>query len=220
MRLKYKLATAFAAVLAVAGCHNTDPTKMDFPDHTNRGLVLLQVEPASVPYSIVLVPYDEVKHEVTLARIGQPAIYIDIDPSTTPTYVARKMEPGTYVIQAVNTQKHWEVCFHDQTRAFAVNTNEALFLGDFRPAQHLAQIESFAKADHQTTSHMTDLYNYFDGIVPPQITAPTTNSADFLLAKRYEAASMPTLQGRLKPAEYQSAHFATNDDILGHRNCF
>jgi hypothetical protein len=218
--LKYRLGAAFAAVLAVAGCHNTDPTKIDFPDHTNRGLVLLQVEPASVPYSIVLVPYDEAKHEVTLARIGQPAIYIYIDPSTAPTYVARKMEPGTYAIQAVNTQKHWEVCFHDQTRSFAINTNEALFLGDFRPAQHLRQIESFAKADNQTTSRIADLYDYFDGIVPPQLTTPTTDSADFLLAKRYEAASMPMLLGRLKPVAYQPAHFATSDDFLGHRHCF
>jgi hypothetical protein len=218
--LKYKLATAFAAVLAVAGCHNTDPTTIDFPDHTKKGLVLLQVEPASVPYSIILAPYDEATHEVTMSRIAQPPVLIDIDPSATPTYVARKVEPGTYVIQAVNTQKHWEVCFHDRTRSFAINTNEALFLGDFRPAQHLAQIESFAKAGNQTTSRMTELYNYYDDIIPPQLTTPKTDSADFLLAKRYEAASMPTLQGRLKPADYQPAHFATNDDILGHRNCF
>lgn len=104
--------------------------------------------------------------------------------------------------------------------SFAIDTNEALFLGDLRPAQHLRQIESFAKADNQTTSHLADLFDYFDGIIPPQITAPTTNSADFLLAKRYEAASMPTLQGRLKPVAYQPANFSTNDDFLGHRHCF
>ena len=217
--MKYKFAGAFTAALALAGCHNTDPTKMDFPDHTNRGLVLLQVEPASVPYTIVLVQYDEAKHELTMAGLAQPPIYIDIDPTTTPTYIARKLEPGTYAIQAVNTQKSWAVCFHDQTRSFTVAPSTALFLGDFRPTLHLRQIESFAKAANQTTANATTLYDYYDGIIPPQITTPKADSADFLLAKRYEAASMPKLMGQLKPVEYQPAHFATNNDILGHRHC-
>jgi len=139
---------------------------------------------------------------------------------TTSGYVALVIDPGTYVFQNLSQQGLWAVCFHDDTKSFTVRPGEAVFLGELNPIPNLRQLQSLVAANGDGTVRGNGpLHHYFDGIMFPNITAPTENSADFMRAKEFEAHSMPMLHGRLKPVAYKMARFGTGYAPIGTHIC-
>jgi hypothetical protein len=174
-------------------------------------------EPAGVDYTIQIADYDPVGRRLTNKLFGTTAV--NIDASAKAAYIATKLAPGTYVFQDLVQQQHWAVCFSDDTRTFTVHAGEAVFLGDFRPRPHLGQLERRASEAGELRGGSGSVFHYFGDITPPQFTTPTADSADFLLAKRYEATDMPKLHGRLQPVAYQPATFETGSLPFGRRLC-
>src|SRR6185437_15718138 len=123
------------------------------------------------------------------------------------------------VFQDLVQQQAWAVCFNERSRSFSVHAGDAVFLGDYQPALNLAQLSQFAHQSGQLIAQRSSVFHYFDHIAPPQITAPNATSADFLAAKQYEAASMPSLHGRLQPVVYRPAKFGTGYTLFGERVC-
>jgi hypothetical protein len=76
-----------------------------------------------------------------------------------------------------------------------------------------------AQESGQLVGNQNSVYHYFDNIIPPQITTPNAASGDFLAAKQYEAASMPTLHGRLQPVVYNGAKFGVGYTLAADRVC-
>jgi hypothetical protein len=125
------------------------------------------------------------------------------------------------VFQDVVQQHIWGLCFNNASRAFTVRPNEAVFLGDFKPNVHLVQLEHLAAKHGETTGQPgMSMNDFFDAeILPPQVTPPGPDTPDFLAAKQYEAASMPSLKGRLQPAQYRPAKFGVGYVWTGQRVC-
>jgi hypothetical protein len=180
--------------------------------------ILILAEPSPIPYVLHISKYDEQKNKLALGTFSGN-ILVEVEPSTVPVYLAKKVEPGTYVYSALYHQLEWAACFQRDTRQFSVNAGEAVFLGDFKPSANFAQIERLAVASGSTTVYGLRTIFYYDGILPPQITSPSTDSPDFLSAKNYETSSLPSLHGRLQPVVYKPAAFQPGTDLLGHSVC-
>lgn len=210
--------TCLVATAGLAACTPPDPSKIAFPDQSPKALVLMKVEPANVGYVLQLARFNEPEQALDAGSFGGFEPLAVVDPVGT-HYVARLLDPGTYVIQDFSQQAAWAVCFNEKTRAFTVAAGDAVFLGDFSPILHLAQLETLARTSGQTLSMNNQIFHYFDNIIPPRLSAPTVNSPDFLAAKQYEAASMPTLHGRLKPVVFRPARFGTGYSLFGQRVC-
>jgi hypothetical protein len=99
---------------------------------------------------------------------------------------------------------------YKNTRQFTVHPGEAVFLGAFQPQRHLAQIQGFANASGDTTRSVNNIGYYDEDIIPPQMTSPGPNTADFLSAKKYESQSLPDLHGSLIPVAYKPAQYTTS----------
>jgi hypothetical protein len=194
------------------------PQDVTLSDHDADALVLILAEPATVPYTLHITQFDERHQKLALGRFASDTL-VKVTPSGAPVYLAKKLEPGTYVYSFLADQVFWATCFQANTRNFTVTAGDAIFLGAFQPDANLKQIEQLAAATDTTTIQRLGLYFFYNGIKPPQITSPITSSADFLSAKNYETASMPSLHGRLQPVVYQTATFQTGTDLAGHPDC-
>jgi hypothetical protein len=214
-------AIAFAAFLSLAGCATTDAQKVSFSGQGQKALVLLALEPEPAPYILHMTPYDEAKQELNAGFLNSGDVLLKVEGSDKPTYIVRVLEPGTYTFSSLSQQRHWGVCFHNDTRSFTVAAGEAVFLGDFQPKRNLAQLEGLAAERDETQARRLQLITYFDDIVPPQITTPSPDSPDFLLAKQYVASSMKAFDGQLRPAIYKPAWFKTiTEDLDGVHVCW
>lgn len=207
-----------AALSLLTGCANTDPSKISFPETSDKALLLMKTEPASVPYVIQLSSFNEATQAMEASPFSgfEP---FDIKDPAVPQYAAILVPPGTYVFQDLAQQHAWAVCFNEHSRSFSVHAGEAVFLGDYHPALNLLQLSQLAHESGQLVAQQSSVFHYFEHIVPPQITTPTSTSADFLAAKQYEAASMPSLHGRLQPVVYRPAKFGTGYTLFGERVC-
>jgi hypothetical protein len=209
---------AFAVLAGVAGCTvtSTDPTKVALPQGSNKAVVLIEADPTRIGYVLQVSRYDPSKRSLDSSQFEGRALF-QVDPSATPTYLAATLDPGTYVFADLIQQGFWAVCFQDRTLGFTLQPGDVVFLGNFHPGLHLAQLEQLAVQNRQTQTNTA--VHYFDHIVPPQISRPTANSADFLMAKKYEDTSMPALHGRLQPVTYTQANFGIGYALTGDRIC-
>jgi hypothetical protein len=209
---------AGAALSILGACASPDPSKIAFPDTSGKALLLMKAGQAGVPYVVQLAAFNEATQEM-VANPFDGFEPFDIKDPQSPHYVAILVPPGSYVFQDLSQQQSWAVCFHDATKSFAVHAGEAVFLGDYHPTINLLQLSQLAHQSGQLLAHQSSVFHYFDHIVPPQVTTPSTTSADFLAAKQYEATSMPSLHGRLQPVVYQPAKFGTGYTLFGDRVC-
>ncbi len=177
-----------------------------FPDDAKDAYMLILAEPSAFPYTLLITEYDERNQKLVLDSIPENT-FVTVDASNAPVYLAKILKPGRYVFSELRQQAEWAACFSENTLSFSVNAGGVVFLGDFQPKANLAQIQREAAADGSTTVRGFHIMRYYKDIIPPQITAPVIDGADFLLAKRYEASSLPSLHGRLQPVVYKSAKF-------------
>jgi len=204
------LAGAALAVVQLAGCSGSrDATVASFPDNSKEAYLLILMDPAPVSYTIRLNHFNPEEKTLGHTPFSAPRDF-DSPLIDQPQYVARVVDPGTYVISAIQQQKMWGACFNKNTRQFTVKPGEALFLGEFRPQAHLAQIQAIATQKNELSKLSYDYTYYDEGIIPPQITTPGIGTPDFLLAKRYEAQSLAYLHGRLQPAVYKPVQYTTS----------
>jgi hypothetical protein len=196
----------FVASLLLSACATRDASKVSFPDPSQMSLLVIRVEPAQIDYALNLARFDPARK--TVDPVFGSVSFTVIDPRQA-RYLALAVRPGTYVFQELVQQDIWGVCFNNDTRAFTVRRNEAVFLGDFNPTMNLKQIEKLASEHGDQTwrlGGMPPLYSDV-GIIQPQISTPRLDSADFLAAKQYEASTMPSLHERLQPVQYTSATY-------------
>jgi len=211
-------AACVGAALLLAGCANTDPTKISFPETSDKALLLIKTERAGVPYVLQLSSFNEATQAMEANPFSGFEPFANEDPYV-PHYLAILVPAGTYVFQDLIQQRAWAVCFNENSRSFSVHAGDAVFLGDYRPEINLLQLSQLAQQSGQLVAQQSSVFHYFEHIVPPQITAPTATSADFLAAKQYEATSMPSLHGRLQPVVYRPAKFGTGYTLFGERIC-
>lgn len=195
-----------------------------FADNDKDGYILIKLEPSTVPYRLHITRYDEQTGKLVGGSFDPASIYNDFSVinEAGKVYLAKRVNPGNYVFAALYHQLEWAACFAGGTREFSVNAGEAVFLGDLQPAINLQQIEQLAAEHHETTviGLHTIFYNAQDGIVPLAISTPTSDSDDFLQAKRFETTNLPWLHDRLRPVTYKSADFKLNSDLANHPLCF
>ncbi len=195
------------ALLALSACAKPDPTRISFPAHSQMSVVLMHVEPARISYVLNLASFDDRTQTLDGVPFNK-VITFKVDDPEQLGYVAVVARPGTYVFKELIQQNIWTICFGNETKSFTVHANEAVFLGDFQPNVHLLQVEKLAAEHGDMKGYSGAKIHYFDDeIIPPQITTPGLDTADFLAAKQYETALMPMLQGRLQPVQYHPAIF-------------
>lgn len=203
------LCVAWACAMLVACSGSKDATVTNFPDGSKDAYLLILMDPSPVPYTLRLNHFDPEGNSLSHGPFSTPRDF-DFGPSDEPQYVARVVDPGTYVISAVQQQRMWGACFNKNTRQFTVKPGEALFLGEFRPQAHLAQIQAIAEGTGDLSKSVLNLTYYDENSIPPQITAPKVGTADFLSAQNYEAQSLAYLHGRLQPVVYKPAQYTTS----------
>lgn len=196
-----------------------DAQNVKLADNDKDALILIRAEPSKVPYILHVTQFDEQKQTLTLGSFAADTL-IKVDPSSDSAYLAKKVEPGTYVYSFLADQVGWAGCFQASTLKFTVHAGEAVFLGTFRPAANLQQINDLTVASGQLSRSISSgVQFYYDNILPPQISTPNSTSADFAAAKNYEASSLPSLRGRLQPAVYQPARFELGKNLVGKAGC-
>jgi hypothetical protein len=195
-----------------------DPKQVRFSQNDQDAYLLIALAPTRVPYILHIRPYDEAKQQLEFGDLSDDMV-IKVDSSNDPTYLAKRVKPGKYIFVALFDQFHWGACFNKNTLSFTVNANDAVFLGNYQSSINTTQIEQIAKSKGQTVAVGLGQFIYYDDILPPQISKPSVDNADFQLAKTYEATSLPMLNGRLQPVIYKSAKFTTGSDLAGNPNC-
>jgi len=206
-----RVITAIGAMLALSlpltGCGGSgDARTISFHDGSKQAYLLVLLGPSSAPYTLKINHFNPEQSTLNHGAFDAPREF-NGGGSDQPMFVARVVDPGTYVITAVNQQRMWGLCFNKNTRQFTVHPGEAVFLGEFRPEKHLAQIQAIASGSGDTTRSVNNIGYYDADNVPPQITSPGADTPDFLAAKKYESQSLPDLHGRLSPAVYKPAQY-------------
>jgi len=205
--------SAMLALLQLMGCGGSGEARaIGFHEGSNQAYLLVLLGPSPVPYTLRLNHFNPEQNTLNHGVFDTPRDFVG-GGSDEPTYVARVIDPGSYVITAVSQQRMWGMCFNKNTRQFTVHPGEAVFLGEFMPQKHLAKIQATASESGDTTRSVNNI-EYYDADIPPQITSPGASTRDFLSAKKYEAQSLPDLHGRLMPVVYKPAQFATSLSCL------
>jgi len=193
--------------------------------HSSYAVVLLRVDPAQEDFDVNLMAYDEAAQSLGI-HLFTDAIRFHIPGAIQSngmigtSYVALVAKPGTYVFQDIVQQHIWGLCFNNSSLAFTLNPGDVVFLGNLNNRVHLGQLQRLAVAHHEVTAPNGAMKDFFDPeILPPQVTRPGLTTPDFLEAKRYEAANMPTSNGRLKPVEYRPAKFGVGYVWTGEKVC-
>jgi hypothetical protein len=204
---------------ALAACSKPDPTRISFGEHPNNAVILMRTGGTGIGYWLKLAVYDDTSHSIATGLWNGSQLF-KVDPSPVPSYIALTVPPGTYAFQFIEQQNIWSLCFSNRSLAFTVNAGDAVFLGDFDARAHLKQLEELAIKHNEIKSFTGTMNDYFDPeILSPQISAPGPTTPDFLAAKQYEAAAMPSLRGRLQPVRYRPANFGVGYLLTGQRIC-
>jgi hypothetical protein len=207
--------------LVLSACAvSRDAAKVDFEENPSDAFLLIKVTAVSADYSEAFAPYREATS--TLEQNPKKQLRFGVGrtgragAAGPERYLAIRVDPGTYVFTQFTQDAFWSLCFQARAKSFSVKAGDAVFLGDLDPTIHLVQVEQIARARGETQSRDLQSYTYSDRIIPLQITSPMDGSQDFAAAKTFEAQSMPTLRGRLKPVVYRDVHFATEQDSCGY----
>ena len=204
---------AVLALLQLTGCGGSgDARTITFHDGSNQAYVLVLLGSSQVPYTLRLNHFNPEQNTLNHGVFDTPRDFVG-GGSDQSVYVARVVDPGTYVITAVSQQRMWGICFNKNTRQFTIHPGEAVFLGEFMPQKHLEKIQATATESGDTTRSVNNI-EYYDTDISPQITTPGAGTPDFLSAKKYEDQSLPDLHGRLMPVVYKPAQFTTSLSCL------
>jgi hypothetical protein len=211
-----KVLSLIATTFVLSACATSDPTKIEFSENSQKSLILIKVSPALVDFFVEIGRYNAPDMQLTWSILDGAYSFAGPKPGET-QYMARVIEPGTYVFVDLWEQGFWAVCFAGGSKSFTVKPGQAVFLGELNSAVHLSQLGALVREHGDFRATNSDVFHYFDGIIPPQVGTPSSNSPDFQAAKAFEAQFMPMLHGRLEPASYEAAKFPTGFTLGGSK---
>ena len=121
-------------------------------------------------------------------------------------YIVQGVRPGPYVISTFTVKYKWEGCFHKDTLSFDIKPGEVLFLGQFDPVLHTAEVlGEAAKAGQFKAYAAATQYMYQDNISAPRLKLPDERS--LAEVRKHAAAGLPEIRGAIQPASYTRTSF-------------
>src|ERR1051326_3696356 len=137
----------FLSMAFLTACVSTDPSKINFPDNSDKALVLLRADSVPVEAFLLVTRFDETRLTLidSYPFAGNYILALPKGGLGTSQYIGRVIDPGTYAFQNISQQGNWGVCFHNETKSFTVHSGEAVFLGELNALPNLAHLQPLAK---------------------------------------------------------------------------
>jgi len=219
VRRYHLVAMALAFVLSACSTNPLqpdDPNKQSLsPNAKGKALVLLAMPPVSVPYGVNMEEVNEATGELLTGPVTGWA-HLRIYPGRP--YASERVTPGTYVFTALNQQGQWSACFQNNTFAVDIKEGEVVFLGEIRPEQGLAALQTEAVKEGKSAARYYEHLWIFDNIPAPSIQFPEGREQSLATVRDYVKANMPGVTAPIRLAEYRPAKFVPGTS-LGDRVC-
>lgn len=208
-----------AATIMLAGCGSTNPTNLRLDGSSGKAIVLLKVRDARIEYDLTLAKFDLSERKVTDSGFFGNPLSMIIKPEQSNGFAARTIDPGDYVFHDFRQQTAWALCFHADTLSFSARPGQVIFLGEFDPEIHLAQLTANAISSGRVVARDGERIHFFENIRPPDIVDPMARPGLLSEARLFVESEMLQVEADVVPVAYRKANFGTGSDLYGRRMC-
>jgi hypothetical protein len=139
--------------------------------------------------------------------------------TAVPKFIAKTIPSGTYVFYYFSKQLRWSVCFHAATSYFTIRPGQLLYLGEFDPKPHIAELTRNVLRFGDRRIRGEDYRDYFEDISPPHISPPDGSEASMAEARDFVASEMPKVKVAIQPVHYTPTKFGTGYTLLAKKTC-
>lgn len=201
---------ALLAGASAAAIGRDDPRSIKLDPGAKDGVLLVRVPPSIVGYKLVI-------QREGSGGFGSRAYYLDVKmspPGAPPSYEARKLSAGRYVVKGVMQQDAWLGCLDAGTTLFTIQAGKVNYLGavDARPTLGAIQAAALASGDTTASPGQSKSLTYYD-VPRPVISERETDNVTQV--ERFVMQGMPRVSAQTVLAPIEEHRFGSPD--LSHR---